>query len=255
MKKWVITINLILWSILPISADEQVIHLTNGEWPPYLSDNLKHGGVISQIVTEAFALEGIQVKYGFFPWARSYVLAQMGKWEGSVVWSRSPEREKDFLYSDPVFETRKVFFHLKDYPFDWSSLDDLKDVIIGATLKYNYGPEFHEIAKSGKIHVEYAVSDEINIKLLLLKRIQVFPIQTEVGYSILHKHFKQEEIQRITHHPKTLMQSPYHLILSKKVGNNKNLLRSFNKGLKQLKDSGKIEQYFTGLQKGEYLKK
>ena len=48
------------------SADE-VITLTSGAWLPYLSECAPHHGVVSRIVTEAFALEGVRVNYIFRP--------------------------------------------------------------------------------------------------------------------------------------------------------------------------------------------
>ena len=46
---------------------QTVVGLTNGEWPPYTSQNLKNYGVFSPIVSEAFELEGMTVEYTFFP--------------------------------------------------------------------------------------------------------------------------------------------------------------------------------------------
>jgi len=53
-----------------IGAQAQEITLANGEWAPYMSKNLKQAGYMSHIVTEAFAEEGITVKYVFLPWKR-----------------------------------------------------------------------------------------------------------------------------------------------------------------------------------------
>ena len=92
---------------------QETIRITNGEWPPYLSEKLKHNGLASRIVREAFELEGIQVVYDFFPWNRSLMLAQTGEWDGTAVWLRSPEREQEFYISDPVVQSTYVFFHLK----------------------------------------------------------------------------------------------------------------------------------------------
>ncbi len=52
----------------------KVIRLTNGEWQPYLSEDTPHHGFASHIVTEAFALVGVEVEYGFFPWSRAMKL-------------------------------------------------------------------------------------------------------------------------------------------------------------------------------------
>lgn len=87
---------LIVLFFLSISLNvyaQESIRLTNGEWPPYLSKDLKHYGVASRIVTEAFDLEGIKVEYGFFPWERALELAKHGDWDGSLVWFHTPKRE------------------------------------------------------------------------------------------------------------------------------------------------------------------
>ena len=89
------------------------IRLTNGEWPPYLSEHLEHYGVVSRIVTEAFALEGVKVEYGFFPWKQAYELAESGEWDGSLIWLRTPEREQYFYFSEPILQCNYVFWHLK----------------------------------------------------------------------------------------------------------------------------------------------
>ncbi len=52
-----------------------------------------------------------------------------------------------------------------------------------------------------------------------------------------------------------IIQVVYHLLLSKKLEGNEQLMKSFNQGLKRLKKSGKVEQYFAESQRGEYRKK
>ena len=79
-----ILIFLVLFSVSSLFAKE-TIRLTNGEWLPYMSANLKYNGVASRIVTEAFALEGIEVVYSFFPWKRAYALVSNGDFDGSLA--------------------------------------------------------------------------------------------------------------------------------------------------------------------------
>jgi polar amino acid transport system substrate-binding protein len=66
---------------------------------------LPYFGLASRVVTEAFAAEGVTVEYGYFPWARSFMLAQTGEWDGTLIWTKSAEREKDFYYSEPLFDS------------------------------------------------------------------------------------------------------------------------------------------------------
>ncbi len=75
----------------------ETIRLTNGEWQPNLSKDTPHYGFASHIVTEAFALVGVEVEYGFFPWKRSYKIAKEGTWGGTAGLGRFRRTPRGFL--------------------------------------------------------------------------------------------------------------------------------------------------------------
>ena len=104
------------------------ITLTSGEWRPFLSEQLPHHSVLSRIVSEAFALEGVTVHYTFRPWARAFAEAQQGKAQGSVVWSEGApgsRRNRDFHFGDLVYEDKSSFFYRKVFPFTWTNIFEL----------------------------------------------------------------------------------------------------------------------------------
>ena len=247
---------LILLFVLSFSLSaraEETIRLTTGEWAPYISEKLEHFGLVSRIVTEAFAQEGVKVEYIFLPWKRAYQEALIGKYDGSAVWTRNSEREKGFYYSDVVVEGHSVFFHMINYPFDWKSSEDLVGVKVGGTLGYKYAL-LEELEKEGKIKINRVATDDQNFRMLLLKRIHIFQQDREAGYDWLQEHFKPEEIQRITHHPKPVVNDAYHLIMPKDDKNNAHILYLFNKGLKRLKENGKYNEYISESRRGKYKK-
>jgi len=155
---------LILFGISATGNAEETIRLASGEWPPYQSENLRHCGVASRIVTEAFALGGVRVEYGYFPWNRSLNIAKRGKWDGTFLWFDTPERRKDFHISDSVVDIQYVFFHLKSYPFEWSTIEDLKGIRIGGTLGYDYGESFQNAEKKKEIRVRRSNKDKLILK-------------------------------------------------------------------------------------------
>ncbi len=225
---------------------EEPVRLTNGEWPPYCSQTLKHYGLASRIVTEAFAVEGITVEYGFYPWKRALVYVEDGKWDGSPGWYYSEERAQYAYYSDPMLDYQNVIFHLKSTPFDWKAVKDLKGIPIGGTRGNVYGKEIEEAIKAGILTIKYVTKDEQNFRKLLAGRVQLVLMDLHVGYFLLHTKFTPEERALITHHPKpTALAEPGYLILSKKVDRSQRLMDAFNQGLQRLKDSGKLNQYIT----------
>jgi len=229
------------------------VRLTNGEWPPFLSENLKYGGVISRIVKEAFAHEGVVVEYEYYPWKRAYDLALHGDRDGTVIWYYTEERAEHFFYSDSVYISKNVFFYLKEYSFDWNVLVDLKRMSIGAVSGYSNGKNIDAAEKAGILILEKVPLEQNNIQKLLAKRIELFTSDLDVGYNILNRHFKSGEIQQITHHPKPHSVQSMHLLLPKKSKRSQILLKQFNKGLEKLKASGRYDLYFTEFRKGKYL--
>ena len=129
----------------------------------------------------------------------------------------------------------------------------LKGVRIGDTLSYQYGPAFDAADAARQIDVERAPNDETNMRKLLGERFQVFPINVDVGYHMLRLHFKEEQLALFTHHPRPVTEEPLRLLLSKKVAGNAQLMNLFNRGLKRLRESGKIDQYTAESRSGLYM--
>lgn len=228
-------------------AAEQV-RLTNGEWPPYLGETLPYHGVASRIVAEAFALQGIEVQWEFHPWARSLKMAKQGVRDGSAVWFHNPERERHFHISEPVVESRYYFFHRKTHAFDWNDVTDLRGLRIAATRGYDYGEAFQRAEAAGELEVVRLTGDEQGLRQLLAGRIDVFPVDKVVGLDLLHQQFSAAERRLLSFHPVPLRSDSLHLLLSREVPGNAELMQRFNRGLARLRDSGKISQYLLEIQ-------
>lgn len=230
------------------------VRLTNGEWPPYLSEKLAHYGFASHIVSEALKKNGMEVEWGFFPWKRAFIVAENGQWDGSVIWTHNEEREKNFIFSEPVVEGKDVVFHRKDKPIQWEKITDLAPYSIGATTGYFYGEEFDKAEKAGQITVNRTAKESNNFKKLIANRIDLVVASIDVGYEIMQGELTKEEMSQITHHPKATRMVSYHLIVSRKSKNAQAIIDAFNAGLKQLKDSGELAKMIQNSQQGKYKK-
>ncbi len=243
MRKSIVIALAIIISTGSISLAAQSITIASGEWPPYQSEHLEYYGFASRIVTEAFALEGVTVKYGFMPWKRSYEMAKRGMWDATFLWTVTDQREQLFDVSDPIVFGKDVFFHLKSYTFDWNNFEDLKGIKIGGVVGYDYGPDYQNAEKTGMISVERTKTDEINFKKLLGKRIHVFVCNEFVANSLLNKLYDAETVARFTYNPKPVRVIAYHLLFSRRVsGNSENRIK-FNSGLRTLKKNGTFDRY------------
>jgi polar amino acid transport system substrate-binding protein len=233
-----LAIFLALVGSAPAAKAQDSISITVGEWPPYVSADLKDYGVAPRIVSAAFDAVGVKADYAFFPWMRALSSARDGKYDATLLWVRTSEREKDFIFSDIVITGKAVFYHLKARPFSWKTVDDLVGLNIGGLSSGSY-PWFDAALKAGKDLRMDRVSDEVtNFQKLLVGRIDIFSLDQLTGSSILAKHFTPAEIKRITFDPHPIEAWEYCLMFSRKSAKAERMVALFNQGLKRLRQSG-----------------
>lgn len=239
---------LVVLMIFAITLGAQTITLSNGDWKPYLAEDLPEAGFVSDIVREAFALKGVEVNYVFRPWKRAYEEALQGRTEGTLVWSKTAEREEFFYYSDAVIEGKTVFFHLKNRNFSWNSYSDLTEYRLGGVLGYQYIFDGEPGIRMDRVNDELT-----NFKKLLAGRIDAFPSDRDVAYTILNSNFSDADINRVTYHSKPTQIAEYHVLFSKEGGDSSRRLRdTFNEGLAELKASGRYDAILEAFQSGDY---
>jgi polar amino acid transport system substrate-binding protein len=252
ISEWLLLITITLAPFPIANAEEQTITISSGEWPPFISEHLKHYGVAARIISESLALQNINAQYGWFPWQRTYSNVKNGIWDASAIWAETAERNKDVLFSDPVIKNTTVLFFRKETLLDWKSYEDLSGLVIGATNGYFYGGEFEQAEKSGIIIVERTTIESNNFKKLAVKRLDAVIAEIDTGYEIMRQVLRAEQIESIIVSPKIAASFTNHLIISKKIKNAEQLISTFNKGLKELTESGQVHQYMMESRKGLY---
>jgi polar amino acid transport system substrate-binding protein len=245
-KNQIIYILLMLLVLLPdVGQAGEKVRLTLMEYPPLIGNKLQGNGIEPAIVAAAFKKVNVDVEYMFFPPARTYQAAAEGVYDGTLGWVWSEEREKSFDYSDPIFQAPLLLFHLKEFDFDWETIDDLRGIPIGITAKNYYGPEFHQAMDDGILTTDEASKDIIQFDKLLRHRIKLYPMNYYTGYYLIREKFIPEQVALFTHHPRPLKTSVYHVLFSKAVKENGAMVEQFNQGLRQLKESGEYDRIIS----------
>jgi len=227
------------------------IRLTIGHWPPLMSEDRPHYGIITHITSAAFAEVGIQVNYDFFPWKRSFEVARIGRWHGTLPWGRTEEREENFHYSN-IIHTEEVLFYLKEKPLVWDKVEDLQGMDIGLELGSAKSPMLEDAEKRGIVRYVKAVKKITAYHQLLKKRFDLFGDNKVVGTYLIANELTPEQGSRITYSPKSVANWDYHLILTKAVKENKRYISLFNEGFQILKKSGKYDQMWQDFYRGKY---
>lgn len=242
----------LLLSAQVLAGHKAELRISVGDWPPFLTSELRHNGVMAHMISDILADEGYRVTFVFLPWARAYADAAAGKFDATAIWMRKAEREKDFIFSEPLLNEQFVFFHLKDKPFSWETFDDLQGMKLGGGLEYSYGPEFDAYLASGQLQMERVPTTRQNFEKLLRQRVALYPEEVHVGYATLRRDFKPEEVEKITHAQKPLLNNLSYLMLPKELAGSQALVERFNQRLQLYRESGRYERYFEDLRAGRY---
>lgn len=226
----------------------ETLRLTNGEWPPFTSQHLPHGGPLSRTVAAAFEQANVTIEFSYFPWKRSYEYARSGEWHGSVGWAKNPVHLKDFVMSEPVIHVDKVLFYRKAAPIGWLRVEDLKRWRLGATAGYSYGEEWDNAVRNGVLRVETVTLDAQNLRKLLENRLDAVAMDLDVGLHLLRTAFSPTQSEQITYHPRSLSRTPISLALSRRNPASPALIERFNEGLAALRASGRLDDYLAEYQ-------
>ena len=222
--------------------NHHLVTLAVGEFPPRYSQKYRDKSIFLEIISAAFKEVDIKVQYNFYPWIRVLDNAMNNIEDGSATWRKNEERMKAFHFSDPIYTSKTVAFHLKSKPFSWKSLKDFSGLRIGTTRSLFFGKKFSKMEKDKKFTLSRVTKDLQNYKMLLSKRIDLFLQQPDLTYYQMYSLLNESEYSQITHNPKVVYAFDLHLILSRKNEDNLRKMTLFNRGMKKIKDNGVFDK-------------
>jgi polar amino acid transport system substrate-binding protein len=215
------------------------ITLATGEWAPYTSRKLDGYGTFSRKVTAVIREMGMKPVYDFYPWRRCYQSVIKGRIWGAFPYSRTQQREQEVWYSDPLSYSKSLFFYYQkegeDKSFEYSDLSELNKWRVGGVRGYFY----EEWLKEAGVAVDYANSEVAAMEKLRRGRIDLMPMNEQVGWTIVRRHFPDEAANFKTV-SRPLSVDPLHVIVSKTHPGSRELLHRFNAALARCRDRGSI---------------
>jgi len=255
MKKRVLFVLLIMVGIIGILfsqtyAYEKKVTLASLDWEPYIGSKLNKGGYVAEIARQAFIAAGyksedIEIKY--LPWSRAVKISENGQTDGLFPEYYVPEREELFVYSDPFPGGPVGFYQRKNMEINYKDFDDLaaqcieKNWKIGVVRGYVNTEEFDANTNIAKVKDE-ANSDKLNILKLAGDRVELIFIDKFVASYIIDGLDNADELKdKLMFKEPPLEEKDLFICFPKKRENYKEKLADFNKGLKILKDQGKID--------------
>ena len=232
-----IILALVALLIAANAAAQKVVFFTV-DYPPYYGSNLENDGPVTEIVAEAYRRVGYEIEVNYMPWARAYQEAKAGNADGLLGAWYSEEREKSFIFSDPLPGNEVVLFKQKDAkPEKFTSYAELQPYRIGIVRGYRNPPEFD----AANLKTEKANSDKINLTKLAKGRVDLILVDRALANHIIRKELPEYEGDLVAVEPPVEV-LPLYILFSRAAENAQEKADAFNRGLKLLQKEGRVEE-------------
>jgi polar amino acid transport system substrate-binding protein len=215
---------------------------------PWVDYDAPDHGIITRIVTRAFAFVHLQTEYHWLPWKRLFHPTHGRSFDAAFPMGLSEERKKIFLFSDPLIQLDRVACHRKDEPFRWEKPEDFRGKTIAFRRGAYFGPLYSYLVEHELATFIEADNDLSMMKMLLAKRIDLFFCQPrEIKLSMQNfvdaGLMKQQEAKHISTGGKPILSASLHVGFPRRQVQGQDSIISiqlrdrFNKGLARLKAS------------------
>lgn len=217
--------------------------VTGGDYAPYTGEELPGGGLVTDLARRAFAQSGRQYAVRFMPWKRGYDGVVAGRFLATFPYVRTPEREREVLFSDPLIEVRQFVYmsNRTAMSFDGrpgggsGGLDGFRGRTVCQPVGYALPPELEELAGQGQLTRQTPSDLGACVRMVATGRADAFVIDEYSAAAAIARSGLADDI-RVSDRPYAVV--AFHLVVGRATPGAEATLATFNDGLKALKAQG-----------------
>lgn len=217
--------------------------VTGPEYAPFTDPKLPEGGMLTDVIRQAYKVIGKDVTVTFLPWKRGYAEAQEGKFSGTFPYVSSEERRKDFLFSDSLYTVKRMVYIRADSGITYNSASDFK----GRTACMENGgvmpEEVEAMIKNGEIKIQRPNDMPACVKMLEAGRADFFILNELAGNA--HVRSANPKPGSVVTLEKPYAETGQFLLISKSIPNAQEQINEFNEALKKLKENGSYDKIIS----------
>ena len=209
-------------------------------WEPFIGPSRSDGGISIKLLQEIMLSQGHNIDVKPMSWSKALVVAEKGDIDIlPAVWF-TEERKKIMIYSESYASNRIVFVKHKTDSYEYQGIDSLNGKVIGIIKEYAYNEEL--LANK---EVRFSKSDSL---LNNMKKVAAQRIDLTLDDEIVVKATTPEDVLKKTAFTKdALSEKPLYITCYKTNSKCKDVISSFNKGLKEMQENGKLKKILDQL--------
>ncbi|WP_413292753.1 substrate-binding periplasmic protein [Bdellovibrio sp. HCB185ZH] len=214
MKLFIVLFSLLLMGASADRDDDRLTFVGYNMPPFYMRpDATGISGAVHEIAQSLCEREKLSCRFTILPFTEAMQNISDGKMEMGGPVAKTPEREKHYYFSTPLFHTRLAFFGLEKNVKNIKSLDDLKGKKIGVTKNSITFESLTEINESLKKKVDILPQKDtsVTVKMAELGTYHLAYLNEDYG-----KYWIQRYRSKLQEVPELKKELDYHIIFSRK---------------------------------------
>ena len=233
----------------PVPAPYTGLDLVTGnDYAPYTGEDLPGGGLVTELVRQAFAVGGRRYDVRFMPWKRGYDGVVLGRFLATFPYVRTPEREREVLFSDPVIEVRQFVYLSKRSTMEFhdggaggkpggdsGGVTDFRGRTVCQPAGYALPAELEELVQLGRLNRHTPSDLGACMRMVATGRADALVIDEYSAAAAIARAGLAEEI-RVSERPFAVV--TLHLVVGRATPGAEAMVAAFNDGLKTLKQQG-----------------
>nr|WP_295833307.1 transporter substrate-binding domain-containing protein [uncultured Azospirillum sp.] len=218
--------------------------VTGGDYAPYTGEDLPGGGLVTDLVRQAFAVGGRRYDVRFMPWKRGYDGVVSGRFLATFPYVRTPEREREVLFSDPVVEVRQFVylskrstmeFHGGDAGANSGGVTGFLGRAVCQPVGYALPAELEALVQRSQLTRHTPTDLGACVRMVAAGRADALVIDEYSAAAAIARAGLAEEI-RVSERPFAVV--TLHLVVGRATPGAEAMVAAFNDGLKTLKRQG-----------------
>ncbi len=213
-------------------------------YPPYSWDDKgTKKGFYVELSKVLFERAGYPVQLALYPWKRAIRMVDSKNAILAGIY-KTPEREKQYSFTQAWFEERVLLYVPTSLPFEFNELFDLRGKKVGINLGWVISSEFQKARKDKLFTVEESATSEENMRKLMRERIDCF-IVDELNGDLLVKQLNAKDKLSRLNTPVAVNKS--YLMISKNNPHNANnrLTKKLDAVIDEMKADGSLRDIFN----------
>lgn len=225
------------------NARQKPVAIVLDTYPPYTNELADNSGVLAELLQKAFQKSDIDTSIEFQLWSEIEENISYGQFL-TVFWTTNRILRRNQFFSDPILYVDNQLVSLKPITRRFKNLGQLKESKIGVTAGFSYGKTF-DAFKPDLTLVEFDTRFT-GLRALLNGEVEYLLIDPLVAKQLMASYFKYRTKKKLYYVDSLKFEAqPAYLVCSKNYANCQGILRQFEQGLQQLKDTKEYKKILS----------